>query len=44
MQESNVPALPVLDGMKRLVGLLTPENVSELMMIHAAMPRRRVPV
>ena len=42
MQESNVPALPVLDGMKRLVGLLTPENVSELMMIHAAMPRRRI--
>ena len=40
MQESNVPALPVLDGMQRLVGLLTPENVSELMMIHAAMPRR----
>jgi CBS-domain-containing membrane protein len=42
MQEANVPALPVLDGMKRLVGLLTPENVSELMMIHAAMPRRRL--
>jgi len=31
----------VLDNMKRLVGLLTPENVSELMMIHSAMPRRR---
>jgi CBS domain-containing protein len=42
MQESNVPALPVLDGMKRLVGRITPENVSELMMIHAAMPRRRL--
>jgi Zn-dependent protease/CBS domain-containing protein len=42
MQESNCPALPVLDGMKRLVGLLTPENVTELMMVHAAMPRRRV--
>ncbi|HEV3408653.1 MAG TPA: site-2 protease family protein [Chthoniobacterales bacterium] len=41
MQESNCPAVPVIDGMKRLVGLLTPENVSELMMIHAAMPRRR---
>jgi Zn-dependent protease/CBS domain-containing protein len=41
MQESNSPALPVLDNMKRLVGLLTPENVSELMMIHSAMPRRR---
>jgi uncharacterized alpha-E superfamily protein len=28
--------------MKRLVGLLTPENVTELMMVHSAMPRRRV--
>jgi uncharacterized alpha-E superfamily protein len=27
--------------MKRLVGLLTPENVTELMMVHSAMPRRR---
>jgi CBS domain-containing protein len=45
MQESNCPALPVLDGMQRLVGLLTPENVSELMMVHSALPRRRaVPV
>ena len=42
MQESNSPALPVLDGTKRLVGLLTPENVAELMMIQSAMPRRRV--
>jgi hypothetical protein len=31
----------VLDGMKRLVGLLTPENVSELMMVQlAAAPSR----
>jgi hypothetical protein len=31
--------------MQRLVGLLTPENVSELMMVHSALPRRRaVPV
>lgn len=41
MQESNCPAVPVLDGMKRLVGLLTPENVTELMMVHSALPRRR---
>jgi CBS domain-containing protein len=41
MQENNLPAVPVLDGMKRLVGLLTPENVTELMMIHSALPRRR---
>jgi Zn-dependent protease len=42
MQESNCPAVPVVDRMQRLVGLLTTENVSELMMVHSAMPRRRV--
>jgi stage IV sporulation protein FB len=42
MQECNCPAVPVLDNMKRLVGLLTPENVTELMMIQSAMPRRRL--
>src|SRR6266481_2219447 len=42
MQECNCPAVPVLDSMKRLVGLLTPENVTELMMIQSAMPQRRV--
>ena len=41
MQECNCPAVPVLDGARRLVGLLTPENVSELMMVQSAMPRRR---
>jgi stage IV sporulation protein FB len=41
MQECNCPAVPVLDSMKRLVGLLTPENVSELMMVQSAWPRRR---
>jgi Zn-dependent protease/CBS domain-containing protein len=42
MQECNCPAVPVLDSMKRLVGLLTPENVSELMMVQSALPRRRM--
>jgi len=42
MQECNCPAVPVLDSMKRLVGLLTPENVSELMMVQSAVPRRRI--
>jgi CBS-domain-containing membrane protein len=42
MQECHCPAVPVLDSMKRLVGLLTPENVSELMMVQSALPRRRV--
>jgi len=41
MQECNCPAVQVLDRMKRLVGLLTSENVSELMMVQSAMPRRR---
>src|SRR5437588_9849165 len=41
MQECNCPAVPVLDSMKRLVGFLTPENVSELMMVQSALPRRR---
>ena len=41
MQECNCPAVPVLDSMKKLVGLLTPENVSELMMVQSALPRRR---
>ena len=44
MQESTCPAVPVVDGMQRLVGLLTMENVSELMMVHSAMPRRRASV
>jgi Zn-dependent protease/CBS domain-containing protein len=42
MQECNCPAVPVLDRMKRLVGLLTPENVTELMMVQSVMPQRRV--
>src|SRR5947199_8226851 len=42
LQECNCPAVPVLDRMKRLVGLLTPENVTELMMVQSAMPQRRV--
>jgi CBS domain-containing protein len=42
MQECNCPAVPVLDSARRLVGLLTPENVSELMMIQSAWPRRKL--
>ncbi len=42
MQECNCPAVPVLDRMKRVVGLLTPENVTELMMVQSATPQRRV--
>lgn len=35
MQESGCPALPVVDGTGRLVGLVTPENVGELMMVRS---------
>jgi Zn-dependent protease/CBS domain-containing protein len=37
MQESDCPALPVLDGAGRLVGLFTPENVGELLMVRKAL-------
>ena len=46
MQECGSPALPVVDGAGRLVGLFTPENVVELMTIRSALassPRRVVP-
>ncbi|HJT82020.1 MAG TPA: site-2 protease family protein [Chthoniobacterales bacterium] len=42
MQECNCPAVPVLDSARRLVGLLTPENISELMMVQSALPQRRL--
>ena len=41
MQESNCPALPVLDSAGKLVGLFTPENVGELMMVHSALANSR---
>ena len=45
MQQSNSPVLPVVDRLGRLVGLITPENVGELMMIHSVLARdgRRPP-
>ena len=39
MQENDCPALPVLDSERRLVGLFTPENVGEMMMIHSALAK-----
>ncbi|MBP6783783.1 MAG: site-2 protease family protein [Verrucomicrobiales bacterium] len=35
MQETGCPALPVIDRTGRLVGLVTPENIGELMMVRA---------
>ena len=40
MQEKNSPAVGVNDNDGRLVGLVTPENVGEMMMIYAARPAR----
>ena len=39
MQESGVPAVMVADRAGRVVGMLTPENVGELMMVQAALGR-----
>jgi Zn-dependent protease/CBS domain-containing protein len=41
MNACGCPALPVLNRAGQLVGLITPENVGELMMIHAALGGRR---
>jgi stage IV sporulation protein FB len=35
MQENACPALPVIDGSGRLVGLVTTENIGELMMVRS---------
>jgi stage IV sporulation protein FB len=41
MQESRMPAIGVTDSTSRLVGLITPENVGEMMMVLSASPPRR---
>ena len=38
MQECNCPALPVVDRLGRFVGLITMENVGELMLINSLRP------
>jgi hypothetical protein len=40
MQEKRLPAVGVNDGAGRLIGLITPENIGEMMMIQAARPAR----
>ncbi|WP_134495725.1 site-2 protease family protein [Microvirga pakistanensis] len=42
MQNDRLPAIGVANGEARLVGLVTPENIAEMMMILAASPRRSV--
>jgi len=39
MQGCGYPALPVTDDLGRLVGLITPENVGEMMMIKSLRPK-----
>ncbi len=39
MQTAQCPALPVVDRGGRLVGLITPENVGEMLMIHSLLKR-----
>jgi Zn-dependent protease/CBS domain-containing protein len=39
MQESKCPALPVVDGGGRCVGLITAENVGELMLVQSLRPQ-----
>jgi Zn-dependent protease/CBS domain-containing protein len=40
MQDGRLPAIGVVNSEARLVGLVTPENIAEMMMILAANPKR----
>ena len=41
VRQAGVSALPVLDNTGRLVGLFTPENVSELLLVKSALGKKR---
>ncbi len=43
MQQCACPALPVIDGFGRLVGLLTPENVGQMMIMKSLRPKEAKP-
>lgn len=39
MQEAKCPALPVVDKLGRFLGLITLENIGELMLVNTLQPR-----
>jgi len=43
LQEKSAPAVAVVDGAGRLVGLVTPETVGEMMMLHRTLPKGAQP-
>jgi stage IV sporulation protein FB len=43
MQENSSPALQVVDRLGRFVGLVTPENVGELMLVQSLQSRAGAP-
>jgi predicted transcriptional regulator len=38
LQEKAAPAVAIVDGLDRLVGLVTPETIGEMLMLHRALP------
>ena len=42
LQEKSAPAVAIVDGLRRLVGLVTPETVGEMLMLHRTLPKGAV--